>query len=678
MVHQAAHMTLAKTTKRLFLPVILILSLCVWMLALFIGSSPEAIAWQWHAPGRDHAGNSNQYVGSGDYALNSSAYALGNGVATGGMPAIRDIDDDGDMETVIASSTGIYIYEGDTIIAQKSTSTILGRPETFNVNVSVAGREIVVCEDGNISYYSYDANVPEIRKLKSFTAEPGMTRCGLYCHQLYDTTRHCALHTNDAFLLYDSLGTLEFNVSLPDDAKAAEVYSTDDNAYGDIDGDIDTDYHFWHNASIYAIDSLGGTEWKQNVRGTASTSCIYTGQFGDIYNPITYCDFDGGYDEIVTSTNHADSLNGRSCFISMRSDGTFISRIRTQQGCISKDWQWSNPTCSDAFTASGEEAYAFTYDTCLDRLRLYAYDETGEISDYERTQAGDSIERIMRLSVAEFGTNGNMPTAFLYNGNGQFDIINVTFDASPLNEQLEFTIISNSTVGGEGDDIILADLNDDSNLDYISRYDGSSVNGVQYLYGNLEPGIITLYWDTGNPVCINSTVTYSVSYLDMENDAAAIRADCTGEGFGSYGSYTTVNPSVTCTYPSLGSYTTTIQITDAAHAPEPTANATHAVTVTLSNCNGAGEGGGYDEGIGGNITVPEYADGYTPTHVDLSDCEEWKTGYRAVFYGLCPVKEGGETVLFGLFGWIFSGAFGVFLMLVLIVVIIVVVRRRRQ
>jgi hypothetical protein len=207
--------------------------------------------------------------------------------------------------------------------------------------------------------------------------------------------------------------------------------------------------------------------------------------------------------------------------------------------------------------------------------------------------------------------------------------------------------------------------------------------------GNSDPQITSIYRDTGNPVCVNSTVIFTVRSYDVDSTQLyRVLTDCDGDGSTDYTSFwyncypANCDIITECTYNTTGVFLSSFVLTDECFGSD---SDTESVSVTTSSCYGSGEGGGdidadeplSDVASGWNISITDDTDGYSSSYFDMSTCSDWTEGWRALLWWLCPIISLAIAILSTLFNAIFSSYFGIFLLIVLIIMLIVVVRRRR-
>jgi hypothetical protein len=253
------------------------------------------------------------------------------------------------------------------------------------------------------------------------------------------------------------------------------------------------------------------------------------------------------------------------------------------------------------------------------------------------------------------------------------------------------TIHQNIT--GQDDYFVTAnDINGDNEIDIIATKNGSTKYYFSGLTAfdlnvtciiNTPPVITSAQSDTGNPICTNTTVTFTVDVNDAEDDLLRGRADCYGNGsFTDYSLWYFDTVFIDCNYTQQGSFNSILYIEDECGATD---SAQGTVQILDTNCNSKGEGITPDFGggtpsetaQGWDITLGEdVTDGYTSTYFDFSVCSTWLDDWRAIFIWFCPVYALGIAILTTLFNWIFSAFFGIALLIVLIVIIVVAVRRR--
>jgi len=234
----------------------------------------------------------------------------------------------------------------------------------------------------------------------------------------------------------------------------------------------------------------------------------------------------------------------------------------------------------------------------------------------------------------------------------------------------------------DADDIYnteVVDLNGDGSLDFIKNT-GSQIDLIISTYTNEAPIITELGYNTGNPICLYSSITYTVGFTDTEEDWSRARIDRYGDGnYTAYGSYAG-SPSQTVNYDKLGTYTTVIEIQDVAGNKD---NITHGVIVQTSNCYTSGQGGditteatrGSSVEIGGFIITSGTTDGYqryntfynsnNSIYFDAEQCEELYGENWDKMLIPCPVRLMVNQGLDEIKGWVI----GSFILVILAIII---------
>lgn len=224
-----------------------------------------------------------------------------------------------------------------------------------------------------------------------------------------------------------------------------------------------------------------------------------------------------------------------------------------------------------------------------------------------------------------------------------------------------------------------ADVDKDGLIEAIVQNSTSLVLLYQTNYTpNQEPAISGFCYNTGEPICYNHNITYTVNYTDAENDEIAMRVDC--RGFGNYTPWSSfsTNPSVTCQYDWLGNFNTEICITDILHYPTNADCEIHEVNVAYTNCYETGQNGdceGIAETIEYNIFgIRRSQFNKTITYksqygFDWDRCSNW-----TFMHGFCPFWIWTLALLQITWDWIFAN-FWLFLIALLLIIIIAFIKR---
>lgn len=221
------------------------------------------------------------------------------------------------------------------------------------------------------------------------------------------------------------------------------------------------------------------------------------------------------------------------------------------------------------------------------------------------------------------------------------------------NETWTFPIINFSKMGFNQPDFSMAfplDFNGDFATDFI-YVEYAKLRIVLNGYSNVYPQFDSVYCGTGIPICLNHSMTYQVTFTDVDNELGRIGVYCaneTGSRWSGWSSYST-SPSATCNYTTLMSGVEDEIILQDSNGNNATQTAKVYITVSLSGCyetgyaethtcvyNIAGLNATTAEEIYG-INASEVrkmtqrgTTGYYSKYFDYSKCEDWK-----VFYGVC-------------------------------------------
>lgn len=219
-------------------------------------------------------------------------------------------------------------------------------------------------------------------------------------------------------------------------------------------------------------------------------------------------------------------------------------------------------------------------------------------------------------------------------------------------------------------------------LDKVYSSDYGSVSGCT----SMQNYITSIGFATGNPICLGAQQQYLININNPNNDYVSVRIDCYGNNSWSDWTYLAqvTQYGYPCTYNKTGTFNAKFLLTDLCSYPNSISNQTYLQTVSQSNCYTSGQGGSSTGitnldtdiiGWKGNFT--DNIDGYSSDYLDFSSCNGWQKGWRAVFLPFCPIWNIFTAILNTIFNWIFSPAFGIFLIILIIIIIIVAVRRKR-
>lgn len=197
--------------------------------------------------------------------------------------------------------------------------------------------------------------------------------------------------------------------------------------------------------------------------------------------------------------------------------------------------------------------------------------------------------------------------------------------------------------------IIIGDITNNGLNDYIIESNcngGEKISLFSFNYTNINAEIVQpLYYNTGNPVCVNNNVEFSLRYDDVENDYVRLVSDC-------YGDNNTVNGTfykngvfdgdsyigiayINCYYNETENYNAKFYLHDLIHNTDLTQFVSYTVTVTNSEfCNSEGEGSGSSEseiGVSGGVNdwssqIPDW----------LNDWG-FKSSASKIFFGICII-----------------------------------------
>jgi len=229
-------------------------------------------------------------------------------------------------------------------------------------------------------------------------------------------------------------------------------------------------------------------------------------------------------------------------------------------------------------------SFLYGYQVCNVHHRVYSMSALSEVYCYDFSGAEvfsssfSSSKNIlfsdyMHITTIDYDNDGDLE--FLVGGViNEIDQIN----PDPLN----------SIPAKHGNYSIAVDVNKDGSLDYTDS-DGNTIFFYINGYTNQPPTIDQYTYNTGNPICLYSSIVYEITFTDVEGDYAKLRIDRYGDGnYSGYGDLAGY-PSQVVTYDKLGTFTSVLELTDESNNVVTT---THGVIVQTSNCFTSGESSG--------------------------------------------------------------------------------------
>lgn len=498
------------------------------------------------------------------------------------QPIVYDLDMDGENEIYVFCNNKIKVYDPDFVLIQeKNVGTLLGSP-AISPGVLYIGAVINRSGDENLTYWSFNGT-----------------------DMIEEET-----HTKTGF----GGGN---NVFCP--TASFPCYATFENMI-EVDFE-DRNYCHYENPYVLCYDTANST-------GTPTLN-YSQGSCDQVYKIIPI-NTDGGFDEIIMFCGITNAIG----FDLIDDDGTQLTNVDlSTSGGFKNGFVVDNNICVISMqvvtTTVTERIYC--YNTAGSNVYTYSNSFT-QFTEGLLTSAFDRAGSSVNVVVGDYNNDGYKD---LFTNSVIFDLQNKVF-------------LKRHHTSGDGAsrpaNIVVTDIDLDGSLDYIYNYhDTDTIYWAIDGYTNIGPEITQIAWNTGNPMCLNSIMTYTISFDDTEDDDGQIRVDKYGDGnWSSWGSLSGF-PTQSVTYDQLGSYTSVIELRDEAGNVD---NITHGVIIQTSNCYASGDGGassssssgliGEDglecQDFGGFVLCGENAiiDGYTPQNTagnsrlsfDSSECSD--------------------------------------------------------
>lgn len=590
-----------------------------FLFLFFIFLIPLVFGGEWREVGSD---NINSYVQDNgvSYVNDNYSFNIYNAEKISlTEPLVADLDADGLNELIIFRNEEIRLY---------NTVNYVEKDTYVSSNISVVGNAEVVDFDGDgalelvfitsiLSNYSfYVMNYSN----DNFYTEQIITNVsasyGLNCYPLYDgVTQCCYVDSDGNFNCYDSTNSF---ITTPK-INVGETGCLDGSipSYIDYDNDGTNDVFFIHsitcnNLMVYKNNGDGTFTWAYNV---STSSGI---------NQYAVANLDGGIKELITTASCYCGSNAPNCcgttdtiYVNKLSDGTSICNIK-----------------SDSFSGTHQQPYLTALNTCYansfagecdfdsngyDDFSIVAIFFTYYDIDQDNTPLilgfDESCNEIYNEPISSYDTYeyafGGTPETFTSTTNyAQAVIQNFDLDSSPeiflskgvydYNGNAVVTLKDkfNDKYGlNQYTYLVAGDLNGDGANELIFQTaNGTYINVTYFSYNNILPFIDETFWNTGNPICVDTTVTYTIEFTDFEGDYSRIAIDCLGNGVLTNNSFYLEDPEATCLYNTSGDYTTRLYLQDTAHVNDFTVYSEHAVTITDSAfCNDVGVGASSSE-----------------------------------------------------------------------------------
>jgi hypothetical protein len=175
------------------------------------------------------------------------------------------------------------------------------------------------------------------------------------------------------------------------------------------------------------------------------------------------------------------------------------------------------------------------------------------------------------LTIADM--NGDLKNDFIASYGGRLEVINPYTD----------TTLLNVTSGIPLNYCVPADLNFDGKLDITCSESGRTIVFFSN-FTNQLPVIVSVTYDTGTTIEVNTTLNMYVTATDTESDVVSCSVDCLGNGNWSVETGTTLS----CFYNSLGIFNNTIRCRDVYHTNFAKFSTLITLTQTGQICNNNG------------------------------------------------------------------------------------------
>ena len=604
-----------------------------------------------------------------------------------------DFDNDGNNEIIMIinneSSSPDYSSNGDPAIAGSINFTVLEYPSlTISKEISI---DLPITLSWDTGCLGSCANFDITRKIGNIACGDfiGPNDC-IFMSPLNYTQRfiyafNSSAITQDDNLLKDLRISDYFNGIIktgcePDHNATAWSSGKIYFSLADINDDFSNEINFvWSNyftpeslncslsgnlSKFFSIDNNGNVikDFQIYHNSASSVSLFNSG----IDNTITKID-DGN---ILLAENHRKCTSSAYCTVSDAS----LFEILDNSGNLKYLAEYSMPTPPSQASSS----HKIDFIVYNNKVYVYSNKQNGYIQQLSVIDGyGSSVNSYFNNKTELF--NGFIK-ATDFDNDGVLEFITpygVANINTTLTQYIDFNLLDSADNMRYS---IPTDINKDYNIEmlFINSSKMATVSGEPFTNTNT---ITNLFWSTGTPLCLGSSIDYSVNYTDPESNSIYLRTDCFGNG-----SYITsslsFNPVGLCNYSVLGNYNAEICIKDIYHSSYDSCK-THYISVAYTNCYNTGENAGNESYINAGIGVSNdfgfYTQnfsnhnagsiGYNSAIFDYSKCENY-----TVLYGFCPVIIWIKGIGTATYNWIFS-FFWLFLILILILVVIAILRK---
>lgn len=643
--------------------------------------------------------------GCNAYITDNISISAQNDILSAYSPLIDDLNNDGINEIIIsqAGTNEINIFNGAdfdlTYTYFNPNITVYGQMFITDFISSTPENELILISQYNATDYHFLVmNYNGINMTITIDIDTGNIQPnGLNCYNIdSDSDIECLYFgTNGNLYAYDS--TNNFLTS--------PIYSGGSNS-DCLEQSIPRFYDYDENGNIDILSIWGGAcnkilKLDGNGLGTFSYNYNFTPSktTGQITG-FAMADLNGGQKELVVVNSHAyysvaDSTssysylfmyniitNTEKCWYDLKvtaKNSPYIAGLRTcYNDNIGLDCDYNLDDYNDLWLIP------FTYANVGQQARYKIFN--GESALGECVNIGD-IQLENATTMANYfifansgsesgwikGVWGNMNNDSDYefsfrgnnwdkDGNLLISLRNLTLSNYYMSDNTGYTVLGDVT-GDDYFDFVIQ-------TQYYEYPQRTKVYSIGYTNNKINVDFNTLTVDTGNPICLNSIVTYSVDFTDIENNYARMILDCYGNGSLSNGSFYFPNMQNSCEYTESGNFNTIMYFQDIYNLNDYSINFTYPVTVTESEfCNQAGEQGGIigesEVGVSGGVQdwsskIPSW----------LNDWG-FKSTASKIFFGICIIialimganyefKNAFVSVIIGILGMIGLTYIGIF------------------
>lgn len=622
----------------------------------------------WDKQGYGETGQYIQNLGS-TYANYDFTVSTINNISTPYSPILADLDNDGLNELVVITlGNEIRLYRGYNFASvdtyANNNLTLSGQYVVENFIDSTDNKEIVLITspiNSTKELWVINWNGSNFNITKKIDLETYNDSNGLNCDNIdSDSDIECLYYSSDGKLYaYDS--TNNFATSPIWNSGDITSDCTDISIPKFFDYDKDGDKDILINYGCVNVAQL-----KNNGAGIFTKTQEYASATSPNLevNNFAIADLDGGFLEVVIlQSNYYASVGVPP------SENSRISIYNSNTGSLvcSDKIDYLTKKYSNAYLTGLRNCYTDGIDDNCDingdgwndiwllakypndneNTTILVYDigcNGGEIANY-KINKGHYLSTLYYpiMSGDNDATTSNFPYANWgdYDNDGEFELLFFGGIFEYNGTQLTRGIANESTtvLHKSNTYFITGEISNNGLLDIIiqNEYYNPAIKVYSFSFQNHLPEFTNIEVDTGNPICVNETVTYSVSYSDSDNQYVRAGYDCYGSGDYLYTSYQYSPISFDCLYNYTGNINTIISLQDSyMNTTDNRVNTSYTATVSNSEyCNNKGEGGG-------SILITE-----TGTSGGVSDwsgqipnwLNDWgfKSTASKIFFGICII-----------------------------------------